>query len=463
MTRFLAILKDSMRETIDGKVFLAMIVLSSLAILLAASLSFTPKPADTGLSAMTDEFEKIPLASFDRSYAIQYEISDFKQLNDARKPWNGEYSFRLTARDAKKFPFKLLVMFTGMRGSRRNPEQSHQDREEIIKIVTEAQGKPQEEQEKYIEEKLLQKMQRVKAEQLEEYIFDQYTDRGNLEVTSVKSAPTPADEKGLYAFDIKAKGKANTYNRWPHDVGIFFGAWDLYTEPVGVAVFDIEKWAVGYVGGAIFLLISSVMTAFFIPNMLRKGTVDLLLSKPIHRWSLLLLKYFGGLLFMFLNTVVLIGGFWLVMGLRSGIWGWTFLLMIPILTFQFAIYYAVSTLAGVLSRNTIVAILAACFTWAFLFVLGWMFTLSKPVPGRESSKFHKTVKVIHKITPRIGDLDSLSTYVIRADLLQEDNFQKEQSRKAVEDISWPESISVSLIFIALLLGAACAWFSTREY
>lgn len=463
MMKFLAILKDSLKETIDGKVFLAMIALSSLAIVLAASLSFTPKPADTGLNAMTEEFEKIPLASFDRSYAIQYEISDFKQLNDARKPWNGEYAFRLTARDARKFPFKLLVMFTGMRGSRRNPEQSHQDREEIVKIITEAQGKPQEEQEKFMEQKLFQKMERVKAQQLEEFIFDQFTDRGNLEVTAVAMQPAPADEKGLYIFEIRAKGKTNTYNRWPHDVGIFFGAWDLYTEPVGVAVFDIEKWAVGYVGGAIFLLISSVMTAFFIPNMLRKGTVDLLLSKPIHRWSLLLLKYLGGLLFMFLNTVVLIGGFWLVMGLRSGLWGWSFLLMIPILTFQFAIYYAVSTLAGALTRNTIVAILAACFTWALLFVIGWMFTLSKPGPGRPPNTFHRTVKVIHKVLPRISDLDSLSTYVIRADLLQEDSFQKEQSRKAIEDISWPESISVSVLFILVLLGASCLWFSTREY
>ena len=54
--------------------------------------------------------------------------------------------------------------------------------------------------------------------------------------------------------------------------------------------------------------------------MLRKGTVDMLVVKPIHRVALLLYKYIGGLTFIFLNTVVAIGGVWLALGLRSGIW-----------------------------------------------------------------------------------------------------------------------------------------------
>lgn len=463
MMKYLAMLKDSMRETIDGKIFLAMLALTTLVLLLTASMSFEPKPADTGLYAITNEFAKVPFASFDRSFAIQYEITDFKQLNDARKPWNGEYSFLLSARDAKKFPFKLLVMFAGIRSNRRDPEQAQRDQEEIIKIAAEAQKKPEDEQEKFFEQKLLEKMERIQPKQLEEFIFDQLADRGNLEVTSVAMQATPDGEKGLYVFEVRAKGKANTFNRWPHDVSALFGVVKLYTEPIGEAVFDIEKWAVAYFGAAIYLLLSCVMTAFFIPNMLRKGTIDLLLSKPIHRWTLLLYKYLGGLLFMFFNSILLVGGFWVVMGLRSGLWGWTFLLMIPILTFQFAIYYAASVLAGVLTRNTIVAILAAVFMFGLLFVVDKLFLYTKPGPGRAAGTYYKTVKVIHGVLPRVGDLDSLATYVIRADLLQEDEFQKEQSRKAIEDISWPESISVSLIFIAILLGISCLWFSTREY
>ena len=89
-----------------------------------------------------------------------------------------------------------------------------------------------------------------------------------------------------------------------------------------------------------------VLTAFFMPNMLRKGTVDLLLVKPIHRFALLLYKYVGGLTFIFLNTAFAMGGVWLVIGLRSGIWAQGFSCMILVFTFYFAILYAVSALFG---------------------------------------------------------------------------------------------------------------------
>jgi ABC-type transport system involved in multi-copper enzyme maturation permease subunit len=85
--------------------------------------------------------------------------------------------------------------------------------------------------------------------------------------------------------------------------------------------------------------------------MLQKGTIDLLLVKPIGRPMLLTYKFVGGLTFMFLNTVFVIAGIWLILGFRTGLWVPTFLLAIPVLTFQFAIFYCVSVLFGVLTRS----------------------------------------------------------------------------------------------------------------
>ena len=67
--------------------------------------------------------------------------------------------------------------------------------------------------------------------------------------------------------------------------------------------------------------------------MLMKGTVDMLLVKPIHRWVLLTYKYVGGLTFVFLNTAYAIVGIWLVVGLKSGVWPTGSLLLILTLTF----------------------------------------------------------------------------------------------------------------------------------
>ena len=62
----------------------------------------------------------------------------------------------------------------------------------------------------------------------------------------------------------------------------------------------IEDQIINGFGGTVALLISLIMTAFFIPNMLRKGSIDLLISKPIGRSQLLVYKYIGGLTFIFL-------------------------------------------------------------------------------------------------------------------------------------------------------------------
>ena len=70
------------------------------------------------------------------------------------------------------------------------------------------------------------------------------------------------------------------------------------------AVYWIEDYMVNGFGSWIGILVAVVLTAFFVPNMLRKGTVDMLLVKPIHRVDVLLYKYIGGLTFVFLNAVV---------------------------------------------------------------------------------------------------------------------------------------------------------------
>lgn len=463
MMKYLAILKDSWRETVDGKVFLAMMGLSLIAVVLTASLSFTPESAENGVQTMTMGFDRIiPMGGFQFLPAVDYKIENFQQTNDARKPWNGEYVFELACRDQTELGFRMLILFQSLTKKENLSDQEFADRREVEQILREASKKAPEERNKFLEDKLRAKVMAMKPEQLESFISGQFAERGNLEIKSVKMKP--ADVPGATRFEVTAKGKANTFNMWPHQLGLFFGGWKTKLKlPIGLMVLTIEKYLVGYVGAAIFLLISSVMTAFFIPNMLRKGTIDLLLSKPIHRWTLLLYKYVGGLLFMFLNAVVLIGGFWLVMGLRTGLWGWHFLLMIPIMTFQFAIYYAASTLAAVFTRNTIVAILVSAALWAVLFLTGLVYDLSKPDPGEERGPVHKVAKVIHDVLPRIGDMDTLATAMIHEDLLQPGDAQRNEIKKKVEDISWPESISVSLLFIVALLAISCLWFSTREY
>ena len=115
-------------------------------------------------------------------------------------------------------------------------------------------------------------------------------------------------EKGTFLIDARVTPVGERY--WPHDFSLFFGALPIFRDgvPLGAQLYALETILVNQLGAWVAILVSVVITAFFIPNMLRKGTVDFLLVKPIRRPTLLLYKYVGGLTFIFLNTALAVGG-----------------------------------------------------------------------------------------------------------------------------------------------------------
>jgi ABC-type transport system involved in multi-copper enzyme maturation permease subunit len=269
-------------------------------------------------------------------------------------------------------------------------------------------------------------------------------------------------------YEVEVHTTASAYRMWPHDVTLLFGAIPL---PFGTnsrpakLVYNIEKWLVGGIGASITLLISIVITAFFIPNMLRKGTVDLLLAKPIHRVSLLGYKYVGGMTFMFLNTSFLVGCLWLVIGVRSGIWNAAFLLMIFVLTFQFAIFYSVSTVFAVLTRSPIVCILMSVLTWALLLGVGWAYWFTSQVKDTDflPKWAHPTAQFVHFVLPHYEDVGWLAENRMYVDLLDLDHVEQLKEKVILGPLNWAESLAVTTIQIFFLLGIACWRFAVKDY
>jgi hypothetical protein len=116
--------------------------------------------------------------------------------------------------------------------------------------------------------------------------------------------------------------------------------------------------------------VAILVTASIMPQTFTPGAIDLLLSKPISRSLLYATKYFGGCMFTLINASYVIIGLWLIAGLRFGEWSNKLLLCIPIFLFLFAIYYAVSALAGVVWRNPIVSVVLTVLFWAICSGLG---------------------------------------------------------------------------------------------
>jgi ABC-type transport system involved in multi-copper enzyme maturation permease subunit len=126
----------------------------------------------------------------------------------------------------------------------------------------------------------------------------------------------------------------------------------------------------GFFVGAIGVFVAILVTAPIIPQMFDAGSLHLLLSKPISRWKLFLAKYLGGCAFILIAATYLIAGLWLILGIRFGFWEPKLLWSIPIYLFVFAVYYSVSSLAGVIWRSAVVSIAVSIFFWLMCFVVG---------------------------------------------------------------------------------------------
>ncbi len=133
-----------------------------------------------------------------------------------------------------------------------------------------------------------------------------------------------------------------------------------------IVVPTIINWLLGF----ILVFLGILVTASIIPDMLQPGSLHLLLSKPVSRWLLLLSKFVGGCAFVFLCVVQLIIGLYLIAGLRLDVWNLRLLLCIPVSVFVFAVFYSVSTLAGLRFRSPILAIGITCMFGAYLVVVG---------------------------------------------------------------------------------------------
>jgi ABC-type transport system involved in multi-copper enzyme maturation permease subunit len=487
--KFFAILRDSLREALDAKIIYFLFGLSALAIGLVASISFKPEPGEKGLESI---IQRLPGASGGFGpKPINYTIENFEQTNNTPYAYKGEYRYDLVVTEhvpeaaqekageaedpkPKKAPkedassFKSLVVIIPLVTSKEEELTEHQReiREELGGIMIEVartRGKPSKGQMSQAAQRLTREIAAVTPAQMEEFLQKQLAGAGALEVTKISLKESGAH---TFRFQVECQARPDTVRTWPHELVLFFGALTIPVKiGVGTVVYTIENVLVAGIGAGIAMLLSTIITAFFIPNMLRKGTIDLLVSKPVHRWSLLLSKYVGGLTFMFLITVVIVLGIWFVLGIRSGLWGTGFLLSVFVLTFQFSIFYAFSTLIAVLTRSPIVCILGTIALWALLWIISVVLAIMKPLHEFKTipSWAYNGTDIARRVLPRYKDFDTINAEVIAADLLSKDSMERRAIQKEFDTIHWSESLAVTVGYIALMLGLACWRFSVKDY
>ncbi len=117
------------------------------------------------------------------------------------------------------------------------------------------------------------------------------------------------------------------------------------------------------VAGTFGMLLTLIWTAGFLPSFLEPNAASVLLTKPVPRWTLLLGKFQGMVAFVGLQATVFVGGTWLVLGFRTGVWNEVYLASIPLLMIEFAFFYSFSVFLAVATRSTIVCIIGSILFW----------------------------------------------------------------------------------------------------
>ena len=204
-----------------------------------------------------------------------------------------------------------------------------------------------------------------------------------------------------------------------------------------------KLFIVGYLYFIGFIL-SIISTSSFIPNMLEKGNIDLLLSKPISRMQLILGKYVGGVLVVLLNIFYLIIGIWLLIGLKFTVWDINFLFVILTVTYTFAVLYSFIILIGIITSSSILAMMLSFLSF---------FIFSPLLAVRDKFLFITDNKVLeailgffYYITPQTSELESITS-----DLA------------AGGGIGDFEPIITSYIFMILSIVLSIIIFSKKDY
>jgi ABC-type transport system involved in multi-copper enzyme maturation permease subunit len=283
---------------------------------------------------------------------------------------------------------------------------------------------------------------------------------------------------------------------WPHRFTLFGDGIELAGTkgaPLGLEVLILQKLLATGLGGTILLLVSVAVTAGFVPNMVRKGTLELLLVRPIPRWQLLVFKYVGALLLVAALLGILVLAVWLITGILADVWSPGVLLALPSLLVFFALLLAVSVLTGVITRSVISAMLVTVAYWAVLFIAGQMnnvavesrireanvgkmrpTSIAETIRGRQPRReeplkpgrkpFYQTT--VGRITeglyaglPHTEDLDNLVDRQLMRDFAVAGPF-----RALMEsgEFSWEKGLGLTLLHTVAYLAIACTIFSRRD-
>jgi len=190
------------------------------------------------------------------------------------------------------------------------------------------------------------------------------------------------------------------------------------------------------------LFVSIFTTSGLITNLLKKGSIDLFLSKPVSRIHLIMGKYVGGILIVLLNVSYLIVGIWMLTALKFGYWDASILYSILTITFVFAVLYALMAFVGILTKSPVLPMILSYAIYIVLSPLIYQRVTFSFAPDYVKD----LLETLHYIIPNTSEILEETTKLV----LQSGGFDF-------------EPFIISFVFMIVFLGGALYAFEKKDF
>src|SRR6266849_5972496 len=197
--KYLAILKDSVREALDSKVLYVMMGLSLVIILAVAGMTFEPQSPAIGLLSILRRLPGAAVAPFQEP-SLNYDLVDFKQLEgDKHRPWDGQYRFTLivSEKNQQGWPFMVWLWTLEIPEEERDPQDV-----ELRKRFIELRDRSQKVEKSDVAASLQREIDQVTDSQMERFIRNQLRIYGGFEAGQVHRLNEAHPRANEYRFEV---------------------------------------------------------------------------------------------------------------------------------------------------------------------------------------------------------------------------------------------------------------------
>jgi ABC-type transport system involved in multi-copper enzyme maturation permease subunit len=175
---------------------------------------------------------------------------------------------------------------------------------------------------------------------------------------------------------------------------------------IRVPAFTVQRWVQTLQAGlamlvaTVGLFLALMATSTLFPQMLQKGSIDLLLCRPISRWRIATARFAGGVGIMAFNATYLFVGVWIVLGLKSDVWNRGFPVSTFLAIFAFVVLFSVVMMVSVITENSPAGALAA---FAILFFSPILAAHEQITPAFSNELYRRIFRSMYWLLPKSAE------------------------------------------------------------